>query len=280
MLDTLRNNLKMLAEKPVRIFELGKVYLTPTVEEVEARREAMRLEREKYPRMKNWPPVEHEDRLPIEPRRLMGMLAGPRLPRALYAPDGEDPAAQLDFFDAKGVVEELLRQLHIQGVEWRAATAALFHPGRVAMLRAGGVDLGVVGELHPNLVAAWEVPAARVAAFDLDVEALIGAMPSRVRYKQISAYPPVRQDMAFVVSEDVEAARVADAIKRAGGDAVVDVSLFDIYRGKPIPEGLKSLAYAVTLNSLEKPLGEEEVARLRKKIEGMLARELGAQLRS
>jgi phenylalanyl-tRNA synthetase beta chain len=280
MLDTLRNNLKMQAEMPVRIFELGKVYLTPTEEEIEARREAMRREREKYPRMNDWPPVEHEDRLPIEPRRLMGMVAGPRTPRSLYAPDSEDEAIMLDFFDAKGAVEELLRQMHIQGVEWVPVDAAVFHPGRVAMLRVGGIELGVMGELHPSLLAEWEVPAGRVAAFDLDVEALIGALPNRVRYKTISAYPPVRQDMAFVVGEGVEAARVAEAIRRAGGEAVVDVSLFDIYRGKPIPEGHKSLAFAVTLNSPEKPLGEEELARIRKKIEGMLGRELGASLRS
>ncbi len=280
MLDTLRNNLKMQAETPVRIFELGKVYLSPTEAEIEARREVMRKERERYPRMNQWPPVENEDKMPIEPRRMMGMMAGPHTPRSLYAPDSEKAEEMLDYFDAKGVVEELIGQMHIAGVEWVPVDAPLFHPGRVAMLRKDGVELGVVGELHPNLLAEWEVPASRVAAFDLDVEALISALPNRVRYKTISAYPPVRQDMAFVVDEGVEAARVAEGIRRAGGDAVTGVSLFDIYRGKPVPEGRKSLAFAVTLNSPEKPLSEEEVARIRKKIEGMLARELGAQLRS
>jgi phenylalanyl-tRNA synthetase beta chain len=82
------------------------------------------------------------------------------------------------------------------------------------------------------------------------------------------------------VDEDVPASRVAEAIKKAGGDAVVSVSLFDIYRGKPVPEGKKSLAFAVTMNSPEKPLTEEEIARIRKRIEGYLAREVGASLRS
>jgi phenylalanyl-tRNA synthetase beta chain len=264
----------------VRIFELGKVYLTPTNAEIEARREVMRLEREKYPRMNNWPQVPNEDKLPVEPRRLMGLLAGPREQKSLYAPNSEEPSMALDFFDAKGVVEELLRQMHVIGVEWVAVDAPVFHPGRAALLRKDGVELGIVGELHPTVIAEWEVPAMRVAAFDLDVEQLIAQLPSRVRYKTISAYPPVRQDMAFVVKEDVEAARVAEAIRRAGGDAVTDVSLFDIYRGKPIEEGYKSLAFAVTLNSPEKPLSEEEIARIRKKIEGLLKHEFGAQLRS
>lgn len=280
MLDTLRNNLKVQAETPVRIFELGKVYLTPSKEEIEARREAMQREREQYPRMNNWPPVPNEDLLPIEPRRLLGLLAGPRTPRSLYAPNSEEAAGMLDFFDAKGVIEELLRQLHITGVEWVAANAPAYHPGRAALLRKDGVEIGIVGEIHPSVAAEWEVPAARVAAFDLDVEKLIALLPNRVRYKTISAFPPVRQDMAFVVKEDVDASRMSDAIKRAGGDAVTGVSLFDIYRGKPIAEGEKSVAFAVTLNSPEKPLSEEEVARIRKKIEGLLRHEMGAQLRS
>jgi phenylalanyl-tRNA synthetase beta chain len=280
MLDTLRNNLKGQPDRPVRIFELGKVYLAPTEADVEARREAMQHERERYPRMNAWEPVEFEDRLPIEPRRLMGLMSGPRLPRSLYVADSEAAEAQMDFFDAKGVVEELLIHLHIHGAEWVPVDAPLYHPGRVALLRAQGVDLGVVGELHPRVIAEWEVPAERVAGWDLDLEAIISVLPERVRYKAVSPYQPVQQDMAFVVDEDVPASRVAEAIKKAGGDAVVSVSLFDIYRGKPVPEGKKSLAFAVTMNSPEKPLTEEEIARIRKRIEGYLARELGASLRS
>jgi phenylalanyl-tRNA synthetase beta chain len=86
--------------------------------------------------------------------------------------------------------------------------------------------------------------------------------------------------MAFVVDESVSADSVLEAMKRSGGEAVTGISLFDIYRGKPIPEGKKSLAFALTLNSPEKPLTEEEIAKIRKKIEGYLAREVGASLRS
>ena len=113
------------------------------------------------------------------------------------------------------------------------------------------------------------------------MEALISVLPDRVRYHTISSFQPVQQDMAFVVDEErAREPRVAEAIRRAGGEAVTGVSLFDIYRGKPIPEGKKSLAFALTLNSPEKPLTEEEIAKIRKKIEGYLAREVGASLRS
>jgi phenylalanyl-tRNA synthetase beta chain len=208
------------------------------------------------------------------------MISGPRTPRSLYAPDSAGPTAQADFFDAKGVVEELLERLHIADVEWSAAKSPLYHPGRSAVVSVLGVELGIVGELHPRLIEQWEIPAERVAAWDLDVEALLSVVPDKVRYKTVSPYPPVRQDMAFVVSEEMHAAPVAGAIRKAGGEAVKDVVLFDIYRGKPIPEGKKSLAFAVTLNSPAKPLSEEEVARIRKRIEGFLSRELGATLRT
>ena len=124
------------------------------------------------------------------------------------------------------------------------------------------------------------MPASRVAAWDLDVEAIISVLPERVRYRTVSAFQPVQQDMAFVVDEGVEASRVAEAIRRAGGEAVHVCEPVRYLPGQAHPRGKKSLAFAVTLNSPEKPLTEEEIARVRKKIEGYLAREVGASLRS
>jgi phenylalanyl-tRNA synthetase beta chain len=174
----------------------------------------------------------------------------------------------------------MLRHLHIEDVQWLPVDAPLFHPGRAAMLRAGGVDLGVVGEIHPRVLAEWDITAERVAAWDIDVEALIKALPRRVLYRAISPYQPERQDMAFVVDENVPSATVAQAIRRAGGSAVADVYLFDVYRSEQLGEGRKSLAFGVTLSSAEKPLTEEDAARIRNRIEGALSRGLGASLRS
>jgi phenylalanyl-tRNA synthetase beta chain len=86
--------------------------------------------------------------------------------------------------------------------------------------------------------------------------------------------------MAFVVAEQVPAATLAGAIRRAGSPAVTYVTLFDVYRGGPVPEGSKSLAYALTLNAPDHPLTEDEIAKVRKKIEGALRHEFGATLRS
>jgi phenylalanyl-tRNA synthetase beta chain len=278
MLDTLRQNLKALPDTPIRIFELGKVYLTPTPEEIEKRRARMAAEREKYPRMQAWEPVPGEELMPVEHRRLLGIMSGPREPRSRFYPEA-DRAARLDFFDAKGVVEELLRHLHITGVEYVRADAPLFHSGRAAMLRANGIELGILGELHPAAVEAWEIPEERACVFDLSLEALMQAIPERHRYAQIGVYAD-RQDMAFLVSTDTSAVAITSMIKQTGGSSVSEVTLFDIYTGAPIPEGYKSLAFGVTFSSPEKPLTEEEIARLRKRIEGRLERELGAKLRT
>lgn len=290
LLDALRMNMRLMPATPIRIFELGKVYLTPTAEEIAARKAEMAAERVKYPRLQNWQPIQGEERLPLEPRRLMALMSGPRHARSLFhkedtAREGRNTPAwvgdgQLDFFDAKGVVENLLRTAHISTVEWVNVDAPLFHPGRAALVRAGGVNLGVVGELHPSLVAEWAVPAGRVAAWDLDVEALIEAMPQRNIYRQVSPYVPVRQDMAFVVPAGVPAAGVSEAMRRAGGANVADVALFDIYTGPQVEEGHKSMAFAVTLTGTNKPLTEEDVARLRRRIESALSREVGAKLRA
>jgi phenylalanyl-tRNA synthetase beta chain len=279
MLQTLRANLRAMPESPVQIFELGKIYVTRTQAEVEERLAEMERELEKYPRLLAWEHVENEERLPLEPRRLVGMISGPRYPRSLFSPDSQASEAQLDFFDAKGVVEEMLRHLHVQA-EWLPVDAPLFHPGRAAMLRAQDVDLGVVGELHPSVLEEWEIPAQRVGAWDLDVEAILKVMPERAIYQAVSAYQPVRQDMAFVAGNTVPASTLARAIKKAGGASIADVSLFDVYTGQSIPEGHRSLAFAVTFSSPDKALTEEEVARLRKRIESMLERELGAKLRT
>src|SRR5205823_4402458 len=100
-------------------------------------------ERARYPRLEAWQPVPGEERLPLEPRRLAGMLTGPRQPRSRFDQDVESQQSLVDFFDAKGVVEELLRQLHVPGVEYAPTEAPLFHPGRVALVLSQGTTLGV-----------------------------------------------------------------------------------------------------------------------------------------
>ncbi len=101
-----------------------------------------------------------------------------------------------------------------------------------------------------------------------------------VKMRPISVYPPVVEDLAFVVDETVSARQVRDAIVQGGGDLVVAVDLFDVYRGDPLPPGKKSLAFRVTYQSLEKSLSEKDVRRLRERIVRTVERETGGKLRA
>jgi phenylalanyl-tRNA synthetase beta chain len=203
-------------------------------------------------------------------------------------------ASELDFFDLKGVVETLLARLHVTGAVYEPVEHPTFQPGRSACLRVGdpsasdprvrdarraAVEIGVLGELHPAVREAFDLPGYRVAVAELDLEALLGQVPPVWFIEPISAYPAVLQDLAVVVNEDVPAAVVQNLIAKTGGFLLKDVRLFDVYRGDPVPAGKKSLAYALTFQAPDKTLRDAIVAKQVKRIVGRLRKELGAELR-
>ena len=270
LLATLRANLRN--EPRIAIFEVSHVYWSPTPDVVAARQATLGTD----PR---WPALENEADLPEEPLRVAGLLTGPRLPRSRFArADASDE--QMDFFDAKGVVEAVLRGFNIRNVRYEPVAAAWFHPGRVAAVVAGDQLLGVVGELHPRLVAAWELPDARIGAFDLDMAVIEALGQVEPRHAPPSRYPATMQDLAVIVPDAVPAARVEALIRETGGKLLVGVTLFDVYTGPPVPPGARSLAYSLAFQALDRTLSEEDVTKLRTRIIARLQREVGAQLRA
>lgn len=236
-------------------FEVGRVYL-PKAEQTVA------------------------DPLPVEETRLSIVLVGPRQSASLYT----DPSAQepMDFFDLKGVVETLLDRLGFgpEQVEYRAvADSGTFGP-RCAEVLLNGESLGLIGEVHPQVRAAFGLPATRVNAAELQLHALIKPQWQLQPMRPISNYPPVVEDLAFEVAETVTAQQVRSTILRAGGNLLVGLELFDIYRGEPLPADHKSLAYQLTYQSLERSLSEKEVTQLRTRIIRTVERETGGKLRS
>ncbi len=136
-----------------------------------------------------------------------------------------------------------------------------------------------MGELHPAVRDAFGLPDWRVAAAELDLEALLAQAPTTWLVEPISAYPAVLQDLAVVVDDKVPAAEVQDLITKTGGFLLKDVRLFDVYRGDPVPAGKKSLAYALTFQAPDKTLRDAVVAKQVKHIADRLRQELGAELR-
>jgi len=119
-----------------------------------------------------------------------------------------------------------------------------------------------------------------VLAAELNVHVLMEAMPERFNVEPVSSYPPVLEDIAVIVGEEVPAARVEAVIRQAGGNLLRSVNLFDIYRGAQIGEGKKSLAYSLTYQAPDRTLTDAEAAQVRQRVVRRLEQELGARLRS
>lgn len=171
-----------------------------------------------------------------------------------------------DFFTLKGVVEELLSVLRIKGeLKFEKCEVAYMHPGRCASLSCGEIKLGVLGELHPSIRQKLDADK-RIYIAELDFDAICEILGNKVYYSAISKFPTVERDLALVADIEVSNAQIIEYIKARGGKNLKSVKLFDVYMGKGVEEGKKSMAYRLTFSSLEKTFGEGEVDGFIKKI--------------
>jgi phenylalanyl-tRNA synthetase beta chain len=172
------------------------------------------------------------------------------------------------FAEVKWAVEQIYSALGAEPT-YAVASAPYLHPGKAAQTAEGWL-----GELHPALLdGVW-------GAFELDFDALAAATPQVATFEEVSPYPEVRQDLAFVISDDVPAADVVVAIREAAGELLRRLEVFDEYRGDQIGEGKRSLAFRLAFGSLEGTLSDEDVAPLRASIVDALATRFGAVLRA
>ena len=245
LLNATRRNLRFLDR--VSIFEIGRIYV----------------------------PVEGAE-LPDERQRLAAVMTGPREERSWLE---HQDRAWMDFFDLKGVVETLLSRLRVD-VVFDPGEHAAFHPGRCADVRVADRSAGVVGELHPLVREAFELPDQPVGALTFDLDVLLADWGSPREMVGLSTHPPVYEDLAVVVEAEVPAERVRRVIRRAGSPLVRSVELFDVYRGSQVDEGKKSLAYRLTYQAEDRTLTDGEVAEVRAAIVDELKDALNARLRS
>ena len=172
------------------------------------------------------------------------------------------------FARGKGVVEALLRSLHAPAT-WEPTAHPPLHPSKAAQ-----IEQGVVGELHPQLLAGtWSV-------FELDLAALAASAVDPVEYRDVIGFPAVRQDLAFSVDEGVQAADLVEVAREAAGPELREMVPFDVYRGEQMGEGRKSIAFRVEFRSPERTLTDEAAAGLREKIVAALRERFGAELRA
>jgi phenylalanyl-tRNA synthetase beta chain len=244
VLETAARNLKH--QRSVRLFEIARVYLPSNAE------------------------------LPREVAVLTLVLAGRRDELDRFA----DPTAELDFFDAKGVLETVLERLGVRDASFRPISLPAFHPGRSAGVFLGDSLVGIIGELRPDRALAFDIETPRVAVAELDLEALLEAaeaIPSGISNPR---FLPVEQDFAVVVDEEILASDVVAALRSGAGPLASGFELFDVYRGPQLGEGRKSLAYRIAFTAPNRALTDAELGKVREKIGKTLRQQVQGELRA
>ena len=210
--------------------------------------------------------------LPDQPHHCGAVLLGLLEPKGWWG--AGRPATWADAIDISRVVAAAL------GVDLTVerGTDAPFHPGRTAALLVDGVVIGYAGELHPRVIAAFDLPP-RSSAMELDVDALIASAVDVAPAPRFSTQPVAKEDIAVVVADSVPAGAVADALRDGAGDLCEDVRLFDVYVGPQVPVGHRSLAFALRFRAPDRTLSAEEIGAAREAALAEAARRHGAVLR-
>lgn len=237
LVANLQNNLNRKHER-VRLFELARVFLRGEGEYV-------------------------------QPERLSGLAYGPRLPEQWGAAQ-----VPVDFYDVKADIEALLAP---RTARFEKIAHPALHPGRAARVLLDGKEIGVVGELHPKWVQAYDLPAAPTV-FELDLEALL--QRTVVASQPVSKFQPVRRDLAFVLDANVSYQAMLDVLSSAASELVKHIEGFDVYTGKGVPEGKKSLAFKVILQDTRSTLTDEQVDSVIAKLVAAMQQSFDAQLRN
>ena len=184
-----------------------------------------------------------------------------------------------DYLDLKGIVENVIDGLGIAKAKYvRESENPSYHPGKTAALMVRNKKAGVFGEIHPDVIENYGIDVDCYVA-ELDLDALFEASNMNKSYKALPKFPAVTRDIALLCDDSILVAEIEETIRKAGGNLVEKVQLFDIYKGAQIPEGKKSIAYAIAYRDEKKTLEDKDIAKVHEKILKALEHKLGAVLR-
>ncbi len=186
---------------------------------------------------------------------------------------------ECDYLDLKGVVENIIEGLGIKNPKFeRESENVSYHPGKTAKLIIGRNNAGTLGEVHLDVSENYGIEVPCFAA-ELDLDVLYESSDMDKKYKALPKFPAVTRDIALLVDDNLLVQEIDETIKRAGGNLVEKIELFDIYKGKQIPEGKKSIAYAIWYRDENKTLTDKDVNKVHEKILKSLEYKLEATLR-
>ena len=245
LLETMRHCIDR-HEKNLRLFEIGKTFYN-----------------------------KDSDALPEEVEMLAGLWCGARSEDSWHA-----RAAACDFFDLKGVVEALLDRFGISGVVFAGIPEEICtytRPGVSARIMIQGRDVGLIGEVHPRVRRHFELKDAAYI-FELTVDTLRALIPDAKSFQPIPRYPSVTRDVTLIVDLGVASGRILNRVEKMDEGLIETVQLFDVFEGKPIPTGKKSISFRIVYRSPDRTLEDEEINRLHQDITGNLLEEFKALL--
>ncbi|MCR5481819.1 MAG: phenylalanine--tRNA ligase subunit beta [Clostridia bacterium] len=183
------------------------------------------------------------------------------------------------FYTLKGIVVELLNNLGIRDLEFTAESEyGVYHPGRCARISYNGEELGIMGEIHPDVADKYGI-GTRCYCCEILFEAVVRNANVEKAYKPLPKFPATSRDIALLVDEDVQVGTIEKIIAENGGDILENVKLFDVYRGKQVAEGKKSVAFTLTYRASDRTLTDEEVSGVHAKVLKQLEEKTKATLR-
>ena len=181
----------------------------------------------------------------------------------------------VDFYAIKGVLEEILEYLGYAGryTLVKQEMPKEFHPGQSAYINVNGTNVGIIGKLHPN------VTKENVYVLEINLDELFQKRVGKMKYKEISKFPNIKKDVAFVVDKNIISKDIEKVIKNAGGSLLIDIEVFDVYTGSNVADDKKSIAYSLTFNDSKKTLTDEEVNNLMEKVIENVSKKFSAEIR-
>ncbi|MFA6448143.1 MAG: phenylalanine--tRNA ligase subunit beta [bacterium] len=224
MLKTISNNLKNAGDKPMQMFELGKIFLNPAE--------------------------------PTEKNSLVIGVTG----KTFQTPTKSDYRFDTPgYFLVKGIVEQFLESLTTLPLSFVPASNPLLHPFRSAEVHVGGKLAGVLGEVHPKICADSDIKQnVAIAEFDLDV--IVPLLNATYKYNKVSRQPALLRDISIVVSEDINAQTIEEIIRSKGGSLLESVGVFDVFHGEILGAGKKSISFKLMFRHADRTLNDDEVS--------------------
>lgn len=271
--DDIRRTAIKLANPLVAEQSIMRTSLLPGVLEVIARNTSFRsMDLKLFEIRRRYLPTAEE--MPNEPLCIAGALTGSR-----GDTNWSSSRDTVDFYDVKGIIENLLELLHIRGVKWVADTPeTYYHPGKSCSVMVGRDRIGTFGEIHPTVQKSFEIEKP-VYAFEIDFAKLVALSKQKRTITAPSRFPDSTRDVALLAPDDLPADKLLECIGAVKAREIEQVEIFDLYRGAGIKEGYKSIAIRIRYRSYERTLTDDEIGGIHAKVVAALVNKLNVSIR-